>query len=271
MRLQDLGQEEPTPCPPAGRAPAPPRPPRGRRPPRARRLPPPSPLHPLCVSLRRTLAITDGRHSPLHARPEIVRGEARTAMHQSALARAQRRRGGRGGAGGLHLQFLELAPGLEPEPAVYKTTANRPAGTGKCCPRSSRRTGRPASALLTGRVAPGGMTSRMTCPPLHLARAVDGDERRSAEPVPGDRRVPWYHPTERQRLHRPNRGAPKGADQGVERARRDLLRLPTPAPLAAPQRRTTHALRTQHWVISSMPHRWPAPSLKPTTSSTPTR
>jgi hypothetical protein len=49
-----------------------------------------------------------------------------------------------------------------PQPAVYKTGANRPRRTPECCPGSSGRGGRPASALLTGRVAPGGMTSGMT-------------------------------------------------------------------------------------------------------------
>jgi hypothetical protein len=62
----------------------------------------------------------------------------------------------------------ELAGGLNPQPAVYKTGADRPRRAGGCCPCSSGRAGRPASALLTGRVVAGGMTSRMTCRPLHL-------------------------------------------------------------------------------------------------------
>jgi hypothetical protein len=57
---------------------------------------------------------------------------------------------------------FELAPGLEPGSAVYKTGADRPPGAGACCPCSSRRVGRPASALLTAQVVPGGMTTRMT-------------------------------------------------------------------------------------------------------------
>jgi hypothetical protein len=50
-----------------------------------------------------------------------------------------------------------------PEPAVYKTAANRPPGTSEYCPCSSGQVGRPASTLLWGRVVPGGMTSGMTC------------------------------------------------------------------------------------------------------------
>jgi hypothetical protein len=42
---------------------------------------------------------------------------------------------------------LELAPGLEPGSAVYKTAGNRPPGAGECCPCSSRQIGRPASTL----------------------------------------------------------------------------------------------------------------------------
>jgi hypothetical protein len=51
--------------------------------------------------------------------------------------------------------------GIVPAP-VYKTAGNRPPGAGLCCPCSSRRVACPASALLTGRVVPGGMTSGMT-------------------------------------------------------------------------------------------------------------
>ena len=36
-------------------------------------------------------------------------------------------------------------------------------------------------------------------------------------------------------------------------------------PSAGSVGRTTHAPRSQHWVIPSMRHRWPAPSVKPTT------
>jgi hypothetical protein len=57
-----------------------------------------------------------------------------------------------------------------PQPAVYKTGANRPRRTPECCPGSSGRGGRPASALLTGRVAPGGMTSGMTSWPSRPKR-----------------------------------------------------------------------------------------------------
>jgi hypothetical protein len=57
---------------------------------------------------------------------------------------------------------LELAPGLEPGSAVYKTAADRPPRAGLCCPCSSGRMRRPASALLSGRVALGGMTGGMT-------------------------------------------------------------------------------------------------------------
>jgi hypothetical protein len=49
-----------------------------------------------------------------------------------------------------------------PQPAVYKTAADRPPRTGPCGPCCSGRVGRPANALLTGRVAPGGMTNGMT-------------------------------------------------------------------------------------------------------------
>ena len=49
-----------------------------------------------------------------------------------------------------------------PQPAVYKTAADRPRRPGEWSPGSSGRAGRPASALQWGRVAPGGMTSGMT-------------------------------------------------------------------------------------------------------------
>jgi hypothetical protein len=75
-----------------------------------------------------------------------------------------------------------------PQPAVYKTGANRPRRTPECCPGSSGRGGRPASALLTGRVVPGGMTSGMTsgCPWHHATsqpRAPSGQDSRQPWPA----------------------------------------------------------------------------------------
>jgi hypothetical protein len=52
---------------------------------------------------------------------------------------------------------------------ITKTTGNRLLGAGPCCRCCSGQVGRPASTLLSGRVAPGGMTSRMTCPPFRPA------------------------------------------------------------------------------------------------------
>jgi hypothetical protein len=50
-----------------------------------------------------------------------------------------------------------------PQPAVYKTGADRPGRAGPCCPCRSGQWGRPASPLQSGRVVPGGMTIGMTC------------------------------------------------------------------------------------------------------------
>jgi hypothetical protein len=55
-----------------------------------------------------------------------------------------------------------FAAALEPQPAVYKIAAHRLRRAGACGPGSSGPVRRPASALLWGRVAPGGMTVRMT-------------------------------------------------------------------------------------------------------------
>jgi hypothetical protein len=96
-------------------------------------------------------------------------------------------------------------------PAVYKTAANRLWRPGGCCPGSSGREGRPASTLLSRRVAPGGMPSRTTCPLAPLAPCRTHGWR-SAEPVPRGRRAPQHHPTERQHLHRPDSATPKRAD-----------------------------------------------------------
>src|SRR5215217_5380545 len=67
-------------------------------------------------------------------------------------------------------------------PAVYKTAADRLRRAGLCCPCRSGRVGRPASALLWGRGAPGGMTVRMTCPSLHPAQRGVGP-RRGRRPI----------------------------------------------------------------------------------------
>jgi hypothetical protein len=55
--------------------------------------------------------------------------------------------------------------------AGYKTAADRPRRAGECGPCSARRRGRPASALQSGRVAPGGMTSGMTSVPGRWSRS----------------------------------------------------------------------------------------------------
>jgi hypothetical protein len=47
-------------------------------------------------------------------------------------------------------------------PSDYESAGSRPPGAGMYSPCSSRRVGRPASALLTGRVCWDGMTERMT-------------------------------------------------------------------------------------------------------------
>jgi len=72
---------------------------------------------------------------------------------------------------------LELAPGLEPGSAVYKTVANRPWCAGACCPGSSGRVSRPASTLLTGPIVRGGMTSRMTPDASWLLRPADAPRK----------------------------------------------------------------------------------------------
>ena len=74
---------------------------------------------------------------------------------------------------GCHDQLDDSACS-NPVPAIYKTAGNRPPSAGVCCPCSSGQVGRPASTLLTGRVAPGGMTKRMTArPPTVAADGID--------------------------------------------------------------------------------------------------
>jgi hypothetical protein len=53
----------------------------------------------------------------------------------------------RPGLQAFDLRCWELAGGSNPQPAVYKTAADRPPRTGACSPCSSRRMGCPASAL----------------------------------------------------------------------------------------------------------------------------
>src|ERR671913_1309032 len=62
---------------------------------------------------------------------------------------------------------------------VYKTAADRPRCTAGCCPCSSGRVGRPAGALLWGRVTPGGMTTGMTA-----TGSLDGGRTRLAPSNP---------------------------------------------------------------------------------------
>jgi hypothetical protein len=87
--------------------------------------------------------------------------------------------------------------------ADYKTAASRPRSAAECCPCSSGRMGRPASALLSGRVAPGGMTSGMTCLGA-LGALVSRSVALGRAGCPGSRRAPRQHQTDRQQLHRRN-------------------------------------------------------------------
>jgi hypothetical protein len=79
-------------------------------------------------------------------------------------------------------------------------------------------------------------------------------------------RRPWAPPSRAPAASSAIQRGTEGADQGVERAG---PRPPTPchtgSPFSQSVARTTHAPRIQRWVISSMPHRWRAPSVKPTT------
>jgi hypothetical protein len=88
----------------------------------------------------------------------------------SALARPRRHgqpSGSSGQAGGEGLGVVG-APGMA---ATYKTGADRPRRPGLCCPCSSGRMGRPASALLPGRGRSVGTTGGMTEPPDPAARS----------------------------------------------------------------------------------------------------
>ena len=66
---------------------------------------------------------------------------------------------------------VEQAVVLETDPAAAHAV-HRPRRAAACCPSRSRRVGRPASALLTGRMVPGGMTNGMTASSLRDAAPV---------------------------------------------------------------------------------------------------
>jgi hypothetical protein len=66
-------------------------------------------------------------------------------------------------------------------PSIFGSAADRPPGTGLCCPCRSGRVGRPAGALLSGQVMAGGMTGGMTAA-RSLGGRVPGGRLRSRRP-----------------------------------------------------------------------------------------
>jgi hypothetical protein len=64
------------------------------------------------------------------------------------------------------LRFWELAGDSNPQPAVYKTGADRPRRTGLCSPCRSGQMLHPASAVLSCGVSRGGTTEGMTGSPM---------------------------------------------------------------------------------------------------------